>query len=52
MIAVSLLVSLPVGFVLGFPSGIIKERLAHNSLKRWALTLAPLLLAPLVSHVT
>jgi hypothetical protein len=48
MLAVSLLVWLPLGAVLGVPSGQIKERLKRNSWKRWALAVAPFLLAPLV----
>uniref|UniRef100_K3X900 Dephospho-CoA kinase n=1 Tax=Globisporangium ultimum (strain ATCC 200006 / CBS 805.95 / DAOM BR144) TaxID=431595 RepID=K3X900_GLOUD len=47
MLAVSLLVWLPLGAVLGVPSGQIKERLKRNSWKRWALAVAPFLLAPL-----
>ncbi|TYZ57818.1 hypothetical protein PybrP1_005538 [[Pythium] brassicae (nom. inval.)] len=36
------------GLALGLPVGFLKERLPKHSLRRWALALAPLLLAPLL----
>lgn len=45
----TLLLLLPLGgFALGVPSGFVKECLPKHSLRRWALLLAPLFMAPLV----